>query len=108
MDAAYDAPAIAEYSQSVGHVPLIDKNPRRDQQLKNEMEAENLARKTLNFVMPEDRRYNERTTAERANARMKDDFGARKVRVRGHAKIACHLFFGVLTLAADQIMKLSG
>ena len=108
MDAAYDVPAIAEYSQSVGHVPLIDKNPRRDQQLKNEMEAENLARKTLNLKMPEDLRYNERTTAERANSRMKDDFGACKVRVRGHSKVACHLCFGVLVLAADQLMKLFG
>ena len=108
MDAAYDAPAIAEYSRSVGHVPLIDKNPRGDQQLKNEMEAENLARKTLNLKMPEDLRYNERTTAERANSRMKDDFGACKVRVRGHSKVACHLCFGVLVLAADQLMKLFG
>ena len=51
-------------------------------------------------------RYNERSAAERVNARLKDEFGAKKVRVRGHYKVACHLMFGILVLAADQIMKL--
>ena len=57
--------------------------------------------------LTEELRYNERTTAERANARLKDEFGANKLRVRGHAKAACHLMFGVLVLAADQLMKLA-
>ena len=30
MDAAYDVPVIIEHSKSLGHVPLIDKNPRLD------------------------------------------------------------------------------
>lgn len=107
MDAAYDVPAITEHSQSLGHVPLIDKNPRGDKQAKKEIEAENLARKTLNLVMPEMLRYNERSTAERSNSRLKDEFGACKVRVRGTIKVSCHLLFGVLTLAADQLMKLA-
>ena len=47
-------------------------------------------------------RYNERTTAERANARLKDEFGGRMVRVRGQVKVACHLMFGVLALAAQS------
>lgn len=106
MDAAYDVPEIIEHSQKLGHVPLIDKNPRRDKEAKEAMEAESKARKTLNFEFPEETRYNVRTTAERANSRLKDEFGACKVRVRGHAKVACHLMFGVLVLAADQLMKL--
>lgn len=106
MDAAYDAPVIIEYSKSLGHVPLIDKNPRRDTKLKQELEDEAKARKTLNFEMPEDTRYNVRSTAERTNSRLKDEFGASQVRVRGHAKVACHLMFGVLVLAADQFIKL--
>jgi hypothetical protein len=160
MDAAYDVPTIIEHSQSLGHVPLIDKNPRRNKELKKALEAENLARKTLNLVFPETLRYNSRSTAERTNSRLKrlfqifngrfshlfdpkqsqfslsvrkhkfencnclkskilqkslhynledplkDEFGACKVRVRGHAKVACHLLFGVLTLAADQLMQL--
>ena len=54
----------------------------------------------------EENRYNARSAAERTNARLKDEFGARKVKVRGHAKVFCHLMFGVLVLAADQLMRL--
>lgn len=107
MDAGYDVDAIAEHSRSLGHVPLIDKNPRRDQGLQKDLATEALARRNLNFKFPEELRYNERTTAERTNARLKDEFGANKLRVRGHAKAACHLMFGVLVLAADQLMKLA-
>lgn len=107
MDAGYDVPAIKEHSQSLGHVPLIDKNPRRNKQLQEELAGENVARKTLNLAFPETLRYNERSTAERANARLKDEFGACKLRVRGNAKVACHLMFGVLVLAADQLMRLA-
>lgn len=106
MDSAYDVPVIAEYSKTLGHVPLIDKNPRRDKELQETIEAEAKARKALNWAPAEKTRYNARTTAERANSRLKDEFGACKVRVRKHAKVACHLIFGVLVLAADQIMKL--
>ncbi len=51
-------------------------------------------------------RYRERTTVERVNARLKNEFGGRMVRVRGHAKVMCHLMFGILALAADQILRL--
>ena len=106
MDAAYDAPAIIEYSRSLGHIPIIDKNPRRDEELKLTKKMENLARKNLNLSLLEERHYNARSMAERANARLKDEFGANKVRVRGHAKVFCHLMFGVLALAADQLVRL--
>jgi hypothetical protein len=107
MDAGYDVEAIAEHSRSLGHVPLIDKNPRRNQMLQRELEAESRARRNLNFEFPEEIRYNERSTAERANARLKDEFGANKLRVRGNVKATCHLMFSVLVLAADQLMKLA-
>lgn len=106
MDAAYDVPAIHEFSKSLNHVPLIDKNPRRNKELKEAIEAENKAKKALNFSSAEDLRYNERSNAERVNSRLKDEFGACMVRVRGNIKVSCHLMFGVLALAADQIMKL--
>ena len=51
-------------------------------------------------------RLNERSASERVNARLKDEFGGRTVRVRGDAKVACHLFFWIIALAADQIMRL--
>jgi transposase len=106
MDAAYDAPGIIAHSKSLGHIPLIDKNPRRDKALADELKAESKRQKLLNLELAEKIRYNERTTAERANARLKDEFGGRVVTVRGHVKVMCHLMFGVLALAADQLMKL--
>ena len=51
-------------------------------------------------------RYNERSTVERVNARLKDEFGGRFVRVRGEAKVMCHLMFGVLALTANQLISL--
>lgn len=106
MDSAYDVPDIIEHSKSLGHVPLIDKNPRRNKELQEEIVAEAKARKALNWPSAEDVRYNARSAAERANSRLKDEFGACKIRVRGIAKVTCHLMFGVLVLAADQLMKL--
>ena len=40
MDAAYDAEPIRERSRSLGHVPLIDINPRGDKALAEELRAE--------------------------------------------------------------------
>lgn len=106
MDSAYDVPGIIAHSKSLGHVPLIDKNPRRDKALAEELKAERKRQKLLNLESAEKIHYNERTTVERANARLKDEFGGRVVRVRGHAKVMCHLMFGVLALTADQLMNL--
>ncbi len=106
MDSAYDIPGIIAHSKSLGHVPLIEKNPRRDKALAEELEAESKRQKLLNLESAEKIRFKERTTAERANARLKEEFGGRMVRVRGQAKVMCHLMFGVLALAADQLMKL--
>jgi hypothetical protein len=106
MDAAYDVPGIIEYSKYLGHVPLIDKNPRGNKELQKMLEDENLAQRTLNFFPVESVHYNARSSSERVNSRLKDEFGATKVRVRGWEKVSCHLLFGVLVLAADQLMKL--
>ena len=51
-------------------------------------------------------RYRQRTTVERVNARLKDEFGGRTVRVRGPVKVMCHLMFGMVALAVDQILRL--
>lgn len=92
MDAAYCSDELRAYSLSLGHVPLIDHNPRR-----GEKKA---------FAPHEAQRYKERTQAERTNARLKDDFGGRHIRVRGHAKVMSHLMFGILALSTDQLMRL--
>lgn len=106
MDSAYDAQQIHAHSRELGHVPLIDINPRRDKVLKEELESENKRRNAANYQTAEDQRYKERSTVERVNGRLKDEFGGRMVRVRGHAKVMCHLMFGILALTADQLLSI--
>lgn len=106
MDAAYDAPEIADHSRRLGHVPLIDRNPRSNKSLQETLEAEAKAKRTLHLVYPEDLRYNERSSAERVNSNLKDNFGGRTVRVRGHEKVFCHLMFGILAMTAQQLLRL--
>jgi len=83
MDAAYDAQAIADHSRSLGHVPVIDFNHRGNKEAKAERQA------------------------ERVIGRLKDEFGARLIRVRGAVKVRCHLLFGVIALLADQLRRLA-
>lgn len=92
MDAAYCSAAIRSHSRSLGHVPLIDHNPRGGEKKP--------------FDPHEQQRYNERTQAERTNARLKNEFGGNNVWVRGPAKVMSHLMFGILVLSADQLMRL--
>jgi len=66
------------------------------------------ARKSLPFTPAEEQRFQERTMVERVYSRLKDEFGARVVRVRGASKIMAHLIFGVLALTVDQLLKLTG
>jgi len=106
MDSAYDAPEIAEHSRRLNHVPLIDVNPRRNAELKETLESEAKAQRILNWKPADATRYNERSTAERTNARLKDEFGGRTVQVKGAEKVYCHLMFGILVLTADQLMRL--
>ena len=106
MDSAYDVSQIHDMSRQLGHVPLIDVHPRRDQALKKEIAAENKRSQLVGHKTAEAVRYNERSTVERVNARLKDEFGGRFVRVRGHAKVMCHLMFGILALTANQMVIL--
>jgi len=92
MDSAYDAELIKEHSRGLGHVPIVDHNPRGGEKIKMD------PAKSI--------RYNTRTSVERANGRLKEEFGACMVRVKGAAKVFAHLMFGVLALAADQLLKL--
>jgi hypothetical protein len=92
MDAAYCSTVIREDIQAAGRVPLIDHNPRNGEKRE--------------FAPHEAQRYKTRSGAERSNARLKDEFGARHVQVRGHAKVMCHLMMGVVALCADQLTRL--
>jgi hypothetical protein len=88
MDAAYDAPAIHAFARTLGHVPIIDPNPRGGEAI------------PLDPAQAE--RFKERTAAERVNSNLKDNFGGRFVRVRGAAKVMAHLMFGLIALTACQ------
>lgn len=103
MDAAYDADAIKNHSQSLGHVPIIAPNPRGKGR-KEELEQEERRLRSVGHQMAEDIRFNERSTVERVNGRLKDEFGGRTVRVRGNEKVTCHLMFGLLALTIDQLL----
>jgi hypothetical protein len=92
MDSAYDAPQIRSYSTSLGHVPIIDSNPRRGE--KKEMDPAQAVR------------YGNRSTAERVNSNLKDNYGGRFVRVRGAAKVMMHLMFGLIAITAAQLFRL--
>lgn len=105
MDSAYDAPIIKEHSKSLGHIPIIDSNPRGNIKLKQELKAEKQRLDFIHFEMPKERRYKERSNVERVNGRLKDEFGGKMVRVRGNAKIMTHLMFGILALTADQLIR---
>ena len=92
MDAAYCSTVIRDEIRAAGRVPLIDHNPRKGDKQE--------------FAPHEAQRYKTRSGAERCNARLKDEFGARHVQVRGHAKVMCHLMLGVVALCADQFTRL--
>ena len=91
-DAAYDAKEIREMSARLAHVALIDHNPRRGEKKP--------------FAPAEAVRYRERSAAERVYSHLHDNHGGRHVRVRGAGKVAAHLSFGLLVIAAEELIKL--
>ncbi len=105
MDAVYDVPEIHEHSKKLGHIPIINKNARRNKELKLQLKDEFKACPYASYKTAKAVRYNERSTVERVNGRLKDEFNGRMVRVRGPKKVMCHLMFGILALTADQLLK---
>lgn len=92
MDAAYCIAELRAHCKDLGHVPLIDHNPRGGEKIE--------------FDPCDAVRYNERTVAERMNARLKDEFGGNHIWVKGNTKVMSHLMFGLLVLTVDQLMRL--
>lgn len=92
FDSAYDAPQIKSFSRELGHIPIIDHNRRRGEKV--EMDIATKAR------------FAERSTAERVNSNLKDNYGGRHIRVRGHKKVMAHLMFGIIAITATQLFRL--
>jgi len=107
MDAAYDAAAIHDHGKALGHMPIIDRNFRAQREAKAEWAREVERMKLIHMPDPDDVIFDFRTMAERINARLKDEFGARFVRVRGAIKVKCHLVFGLVALTVDQILRVT-
>jgi len=93
MDRGYESDLIRQHSEKLGHVPIIDRQKRGKQDYQ--------------MAPHETARFRERTAVERVCARLKDEFGAGSVRVRGAAKVMAHLMFGLLALTVDQLLRLA-
>lgn len=91
-DCVYDAEEIKAVSKKMGHIPVIDPNPRRGG--------------TVELPPARKIRYRERSTVERVNSDLKDNYGARHVRVKGHWKVLCHLMFGVIAITVKQLFNM--
>ena len=88
-DSAYDAEDIKNFSKKLGHVPVIDINKLRSD--------------AIPFSPAENCRYCERSSVERTNSDLKDNYGAHHIRVKGHWKVLCHLMFSIIALTVKQL-----
>jgi hypothetical protein len=107
MDSAYDADEILAHSRQLNHVPIAAPHPRRGTKKPSQMQKVFPDKPTPQLTWAQQERYKIRTMSERVNARLKDEFGASQIRVRGAAKVMAHLMFGVLALTVDQWLRLS-
>jgi hypothetical protein len=92
MDAAYDSPEIHAFSNCLGHRPIIDNNPRRGEKILMDPATKS--------------RFAERSSAERVNSNLKDNYGGRNIRVKGASKVMAHLMFGIVSITAMQLYRL--
>ncbi len=98
-------PEIHAHSRSLGHVLIIAGNPRCG--IKHARHsAEKLARRTIGFRDAEGTPVRRAQRIGACNAVLKDTYGGRFVRVRGHAKVTCHRMFGIVALTAEAVFRL--
>ena len=77
---------------TLGHKPIIDNNPRRGEKVLMDPATKS--------------RFAQRTSAERVNSNLKDNYGGRTIRVKGTSKVMAHLMFGIISITAMQIFRL--
>lgn len=92
MDSAYDAPEIHEFSKSLGHVPIIDNNPRKSEKIQ--------------FEPAKKIRYNERTSVERANSELKENYGLENIFVKGYKKAKLHIMLSIIALTCKTLFNM--
>jgi DDE family transposase/transposase-like protein DUF772 len=88
MDAAYDAQGVRDYACALGQVPIIEPKHRGQ---------------WVPLDPAQRRRFHERSASERVNSLLKDYYGGRTLRVRGAAKVMCHLMFGLIAITAINL-----
>ena len=89
MNSASDTAQINSISEQLDHKPIIDHNPRRGEKI---------------YMDPATKaRFAQRSSAERVNSYLKDNYGGRNIRVKGAAKVMTHLMFGIIAITATQL-----
>jgi len=88
MDAAYDAEDIRTYARRLDNVAIIEPKHRGN---------------WVPLAPAQRQRIQQRSSAERVNSLLKDYFGGRTLRVRGAAKVMCHLMFGIIAITAMNL-----
>lgn len=107
MDSAYDADAIHAGSRQMNHAPIIAAHSRRGTKKASELTKVFPAEPAPELSWAERERFKERTMVERVNARLKDEFGAGRIWVRGAEKVMAHLMYGLVALGVDQWLRLA-
>jgi transposase len=92
-DSAYDGVIARQRAADNNHVAIVDFNRRSPKD-------------TRQFEAFEKERFKNRSSAERLNSNLKDNYGCRLIRVRGHAKVMTHLALGIICIAIEQTLRL--
>ena len=110
QDAAYDSSIIRSYSQKHNHRPIIDINPKNSKVLKAQIALAKNEKEILTSLKlynnSDDLHYNQRSSVERVNAYLKDNYECNKIYYRGSQKVASVLGFAVLSVCITQALKL--
>jgi YD repeat-containing protein len=102
----YNADGTLASKKDANHVPIIAPHPRRGKKKPSQLPKVFPAEPTPQLSWAQQDRFKERTMIERVNARLKHEFGASHVRVRGAVQLMANLMFGVLALTVDQWLQL--
>lgn len=110
QDAAYDSSIIRSYSQKHNHKPIIDINPKNSKVRKEQIALAKSEKKILHSLNlyndSDEKHYNQRSSVERVNAYLKDNYGCNKIYYKGDTKVASVLSFAVLSVCITQALKL--
>jgi len=104
-DSAYHANIIKTFSEKNGHVQIVDINPKNSQKLRDEIKADKML-VMMGFGTTKSNHYSNRSSVERINGYLKDNFGCRQIYYQGATKVASVLDFAVLSLCIHQSLKM--